>query len=63
MLLHWLGERRGKRRLAQAADLIERELDATIAQPQWRTADLGGPLGTKAFGERMAAVLAELPSR
>jgi len=63
MLLHWLGERRGDRRLAQAADLIERALDATIAQPQWRTADLGGPLGTKAFGERVAAVLAELQSR
>ena len=63
MLLHWLGERRGERRLARAADLIERALDATIAQPQWRTADLGGPLGTKAFGERVAAVLVELQSR
>jgi hypothetical protein len=28
-----------------------------IARPEWRTPDLGGPLGTKAFGERVAAML------
>src|SRR5262249_16940799 len=58
MLLAWLGERRGDARLATAADLIERALDATIAKPEWRTADLGGPLGTRAFGERGGAALA-----
>jgi hypothetical protein len=26
-----------------------------ISDPASRTADLGGPLGTKAFGERVAA--------
>jgi 3-isopropylmalate dehydrogenase len=57
MLLAWLGERRGEPRLAQAADLIERALDAVIAVPQWRTADLGGPLGTRAFGARVTASL------
>jgi len=60
MLLAWLGERRGDARLATAADLIERALDATIAKPEWRTADLGGPLGTKAFGERVAQAVREL---
>jgi hypothetical protein len=30
-----------------------------VAAPQWRTADLGGPLGTKAFGARVAALVAE----
>jgi 3-isopropylmalate dehydrogenase len=54
MLLAWLGERRGDERLAQAADLIEGALDEVIANPAWRTADLGGSLGTKAFGERVA---------
>ena len=49
MLLAWLGERRGDDGLLRAADLIERALDHVIAQPEWRTADLGGPLGTKAF--------------
>ena len=55
MLLAWLGERRGDERLARAAEAIERTLDAVIAKPEWRTRDLGGPLGTKAFGERVAA--------
>ena len=57
MLLAWLGERRDDARLTQAAAGIERALDAAIAVPQWRTGDLGGPLGTKAFGERVAAAL------
>ena len=57
MLLAWLGERRDDARLTQAAAGIESALDATIAVPQWRTGDLGGPLGTKAFGERVAATL------
>jgi 3-isopropylmalate dehydrogenase len=61
MLLAWLGERRGDERLARAADLMERALDAVIARAKWRTADLGGPLGTRAFAERVAATLAEMP--
>ena len=36
--------------------LLER-LDAVIAVPEWRTGDLGGPLGTKAFGEKVAGAL------
>jgi 3-isopropylmalate dehydrogenase len=55
MLLGWLGERRGDERLARAATAIEAALDAVIAKPEWRTPDLGGPLGTKAFGDRVAA--------
>ncbi|MEA2874954.1 MAG: 3-isopropylmalate dehydrogenase [Hyphomicrobiales bacterium] len=57
MLLAWLGERRDDARLGQAAAGIERALDAVIAAPEWRTGDLGGPLGTKAFGARIAATL------
>ncbi len=57
MLLAWLGERRDDARLGQAAAGIERALDAVIAAPEWRTGDLGGPLGTKAFGARVAAAL------
>ncbi len=60
MLLAWLGERRRRDRLAKAAELIDRALDEVIAHPQGRTADLGGPLGTKAFGERVAASVVEL---
>jgi isocitrate/isopropylmalate dehydrogenase len=60
MLLGWLGERRGDDRLLGGADLVERALDAVIARPEWRTADLGGPLGTRAFAERVAAQVGEL---
>ena len=60
MLLAWLGERRGAANLTKAASLIERALEKTIEKPEWRTADLGGPLGTKAFGEQVATVVTEL---
>ena len=52
MLLAWLGERRKSHDLIKAAKLIERALEKSIENPQWRTADLGGPLGTRAFAER-----------
>jgi isocitrate/isopropylmalate dehydrogenase len=60
MLLAWLGERRSDRKFTAAADLIERALDEVIARPETRTRDLGGPLGTKAFSDRVAAALAGL---
>jgi isocitrate/isopropylmalate dehydrogenase len=55
MLLDWLGARRGEERLARAAQAIEAALDRTIADPAARTRDVGGPLGTRAFAERVAA--------
>jgi isocitrate dehydrogenase (NAD+) len=63
MLLGWLGERRNAKPLIDAAALIEQALDKVIAVPEWRTPDLGGPLGTKAFGERVAAALKELAGK
>jgi isocitrate/isopropylmalate dehydrogenase len=57
MLLEWLGERRAEDRLRQAAAAIDSALEATIANPATRTADLGGSLGTKAFAERVAAAI------
>jgi 3-isopropylmalate dehydrogenase len=57
MLLAWLGERRHDERLSRAAAAIDDALERTIATPAWRTADLGGPLGTRAFGERVATML------
>ena len=47
MLLAWLGERRSDNRLRAAAAAIESALDRAIARPEWRTRDLGGPLGTQ----------------
>jgi isocitrate/isopropylmalate dehydrogenase len=57
MLLAWLGERRDDARLLYAAEGIERALDAVIAVPAFRTGDLGGPLGTRAFGEKVVEAL------
>jgi 3-isopropylmalate dehydrogenase len=60
MLLAWLGERRNDGRLTRAAVTIEDALDRAVTNPQWRTRDLGGPLGTKAFGERVATLVEEV---
>ncbi len=59
MLLAWLAERRGSDRFAAAAEMIERALDEVIADPASRTPDLGGPLGTRAFGAKVAGALTE----
>jgi 3-isopropylmalate dehydrogenase len=59
MLLAWLGDRRKDNRLHAAAAAIEDALARAIAAPEGRTRDIGGPLGTKAFGERVAAMLGE----
>ena len=57
MLLEWIGERRSDDRYTRAADAIDGALELAIADPAGRTRDLGGPLGTKAFGDRIAATL------
>jgi 3-isopropylmalate dehydrogenase len=62
MLLAWLGERRSDESLTAAAMAIDKALDRAIATPEWRTADLGGTLGTKAFGAKVAEVARELPT-
>jgi isocitrate/isopropylmalate dehydrogenase len=59
MLLSWLGERRSADRLLRAGAAIDAALERAIQNPQWRTPDLGGPLGTKAFGARVAGLLDE----
>jgi 3-isopropylmalate dehydrogenase len=59
MLLAWLGERRGDDKLMRAAKAIEAALDRVIAKPEWRTPDMGGPLGTDAFGQRVAQAVKE----
>jgi 3-isopropylmalate dehydrogenase len=43
--------------LLRAAAAIDDALESVISDPASRTADLGGSLGTKAFGERVAAQL------
>jgi len=57
MLLGWLGQKHKDEKLAKAARLVEQSVDAVLANPETRTADLGGKLGTKAF---TAAVCEEI---
>jgi isocitrate/isopropylmalate dehydrogenase len=54
MLLAWLGERRGDDKLMRAGSAIEAALDHVIAKPEGRTPDMGGALGTDAFGALVA---------
>ena len=57
MLLAWLGERRGDDKLVRAGAAIEAALDRVIAEPSGRTPDMGGKLGTDAFGARVAGAV------
>jgi 3-isopropylmalate dehydrogenase len=57
MLLEWLGEKRKLPACADAGKAIDRAVDKVLANAETRTADLGGRLGTKAFGEAVAAAL------
>ena len=57
MMLDWLGEKRSLAACRAAAAAIEGAIDRMLAAPATRTADLGGPLGTQAFAESIAATL------
>jgi isocitrate/isopropylmalate dehydrogenase len=57
MLLAWLGERRGDGKLMRAGGAIEAALDRVIAKPDGRTPDMGGALGTDAFGALVAGAI------
>jgi len=57
MLLEWLGENRKSENLAGAGKAIDAAVDKVLSNKETRTADLGGRLGTRAFGEAVAAAL------
>ena len=57
MLLDWLAERKKAKNCAKAAEAITAAVDKVLADPKKRTADLGGKLGTMAFGEAVAKAL------
>ncbi|HUS53957.1 MAG TPA: isocitrate/isopropylmalate dehydrogenase family protein [Thermohalobaculum sp.] len=60
MLLEWLGAHHARSDLTAAGRTMITALDALLANPATRTADLGGKLGTAAFGDVVVqAVLAQ----
>jgi 3-isopropylmalate dehydrogenase len=54
MLLEWHAEKRGNAAAGAAAAAINAAIDAALLEPATRTPDLGGALGTKAFGAEVA---------
>ena len=57
MLLEWIGERKKVEAAAKAGRAIDAAVDKVLAKAETRTADLGGKLGTRAFGAAVAAAL------
>ncbi len=58
MLLAWLGERHNREDLSEAARRLDEAVDAQLDDPAGRTVDLGGKLGTDAFGTAIAGRIA-----
>jgi len=50
MLLGWLGRKHERNNFVDAERAIEHAVDSLIKNPETRTRDLGGKLGTRAFG-------------
>jgi 3-isopropylmalate dehydrogenase len=57
MLLEWLGERHQRRDLTAAGQQMASAVEAALVTPAEQTVDLGGKLGTAAFGRAVAARL------
>jgi 3-isopropylmalate dehydrogenase len=58
MLFDWYGRRTGNAKLVDAAAAMERAIDSVVVDPERRTGDLGGPLGTAAFTAEVVQALA-----
>lgn len=57
MMLDWIARKHSRPVFAAAAVAIERAVDACVAEPESRTGDLGGKLGTSGFAAKVAAAL------
>jgi len=57
MLLEWLGRRRDRADLMAAGAALTAAVESVLADPATRTRDLGGAIGTAAFGEAVCAAI------
>src|SRR5262245_41904145 len=57
MLLEWLAGRHKRSDFGAAAKAIESAIDTALQKPETRTPDLGGKLGTQAFGKHIAGLI------
>lgn len=60
MLLDWIARRHGDNTLATAAAHMDRAVDHALGDAATQTKDIGGPLGTRAFGDAVAAAIAAI---
>jgi 3-isopropylmalate dehydrogenase len=58
MLVEWIGDRRKNDAFRQAGHAMHQAVETVLANPETRTADIGGRIGTKAFSKAVAAALA-----
>jgi 3-isopropylmalate dehydrogenase len=58
MLLGWLGRKHSLPDFGKAEKLLDQVVDDLIRKPATRTRDLGGELGTRAFGAALLQKLA-----
>jgi 3-isopropylmalate dehydrogenase len=58
MLIDWHAARQGRPDLGAAAAALAAAVEICLADPARRTADLGGPLGTRGFADAVAAAIA-----
>lgn len=58
MLMQWIGEKRALPAFERAAKAMDAAVDKVLENPDHRTPDLGGKLGTKAFGSAVVAAMA-----
>jgi isocitrate/isopropylmalate dehydrogenase len=59
MLLDWIGRRSGNNVLVEAAAATERAVDDLLADTATHTPDLGGSMGTEAYGDVLASRIGE----
>ena len=57
MLLEWLGNHHRREAYRDAGAALHRAVEAVLADPATRTADIAGHIGTRAFGTAVAAAL------
>lgn len=60
MLLDWIGQRKNDAKLIEAGQLITRAVDRVLDNPDTRTSDIGGPLGTDDFARAVIDTMTSL---
>lgn len=63
MMVRWLGDKHAHAGMQRAGDAMSAAVDAVLANPATRTPDIGGTMGSKAFGREVAGAIGAAPGR